>query len=36
MDPAELLDDVHSPAAYRANLVDVYTRRAVAALIESN
>jgi carbon-monoxide dehydrogenase medium subunit len=32
MDSAALLDDVHAPAAYRANLVEVYTRRAVAAL----
>jgi CO/xanthine dehydrogenase FAD-binding subunit len=32
MDPAQLLDDVHAPQRYRANLVEVYTRRAVAAL----
>jgi carbon-monoxide dehydrogenase medium subunit len=33
IDPSELLDDVHAPAAYRANLVRVYTRRSVAAMI---
>jgi carbon-monoxide dehydrogenase medium subunit len=32
MDDAELLEDVHASAAYRANLVEVFTRRAVAAL----
>jgi carbon-monoxide dehydrogenase medium subunit len=32
IDPAEMLDDMHAPAPYRANLVGVYTRRAVAAL----
>jgi carbon-monoxide dehydrogenase medium subunit len=35
MDPAELLDDAHAPAPYRANLVQVFTRRAVAALINA-
>jgi carbon-monoxide dehydrogenase medium subunit len=32
MDPAELLDDVHAPQRYRANLVEIYTRRAVSAI----
>jgi carbon-monoxide dehydrogenase medium subunit len=32
MDPAEMLDDVNAPAPYRANLVEVFTRRAVAAM----
>jgi carbon-monoxide dehydrogenase medium subunit len=32
MDPAQLLDDVHAPQRYRANLVQIYTRRAAAAL----
>jgi carbon-monoxide dehydrogenase medium subunit len=32
MDGSELLDDVHAPQAYRANLIEVYTRRAVVAL----
>jgi carbon-monoxide dehydrogenase medium subunit len=34
LDPSDLLDDVHAPAPYRANLVQVFTRRAVAALID--
>jgi carbon-monoxide dehydrogenase medium subunit len=33
IDPSRLLDDVHAPAAYRANLVRVYMRRSVAAMI---
>lgn len=33
IDPAQLLDDVHAPAAYRAHLVRVYTRRSVAAML---
>lgn len=32
VDPAEMLEDIHAPAAYRANLVQVLTRRAVASL----
>ncbi|HEY4316780.1 MAG TPA: xanthine dehydrogenase family protein subunit M [Herbaspirillum sp.] len=32
IDPSELLDDVHTSARYRANLIGVYARRAVAAL----
>jgi carbon-monoxide dehydrogenase medium subunit len=32
IDPDLLLDDERTPARYRANLVEVYTRRAVAAL----
>lgn len=32
IDPDLLLDDERTPARYRANLVDVFTRRAVAAL----
>jgi carbon-monoxide dehydrogenase medium subunit len=32
MDPAAMLDDVNWPAPYRANLVEVMTRRAVAAM----
>jgi carbon-monoxide dehydrogenase medium subunit len=32
IDPDLLLDDERTPARYRANLVEVFTRRAVAAL----
>jgi carbon-monoxide dehydrogenase medium subunit len=32
IDPSDLLDDVHTSARYRANLIEIYTRRAVAAL----
>jgi carbon-monoxide dehydrogenase medium subunit len=35
IDKSSLLDDVHAPAPYRANLVQVFTRRAVAALAGS-
>jgi carbon-monoxide dehydrogenase medium subunit len=35
MDPSALLDDIHIPPRYRGNLVSVYTRRAVAALMNS-
>jgi carbon-monoxide dehydrogenase medium subunit len=31
-DPSGLLDDVHAPQRYRANLVEVYTRRLVAQM----
>jgi carbon-monoxide dehydrogenase medium subunit len=34
IDPAMMLDDIHAPAAYRANLVKVFTRRAVAELTD--
>jgi carbon-monoxide dehydrogenase medium subunit len=36
IDPSELLDDVHTSARYRANLIEVYARRAVAALNAGN
>jgi carbon-monoxide dehydrogenase medium subunit len=36
IDPTLLLGDVHAPAAYRANLVRVYTRRSVAAMIAAS
>lgn len=32
MEPSLLLDDIHAPAPYRSNLVEVFTRRAVAML----
>jgi carbon-monoxide dehydrogenase medium subunit len=32
METDDLVDDVHASAAYRANLIEVFTRRAVAAL----
>jgi carbon-monoxide dehydrogenase medium subunit len=32
MDPGRMLDDERIPARYRANLVEVFTRRAVAAM----
>jgi carbon-monoxide dehydrogenase medium subunit len=33
IDPAEMLSDIHGSAAYRANLVKVMAKRAVAALV---
>jgi carbon-monoxide dehydrogenase medium subunit len=33
IDPANLLEDAYAPRPYRANLVEVYTRRAVAAML---
>ena len=32
IDPAGMLSDIHASAAYRANLVKVMARRAVAAI----
>jgi len=34
LDDSMMLDDIHAPAPYRANLVKVYTRRAVAEMTD--